>query len=224
MTFVEQRDTTRAQLTAAQERLAELQKELPTFENLVTENETLEAEIRKRKASLDELSAQKLRTISARELLEQHENDIATLEAEVKEQTDELDRLEQLVTLKDLETELAKLQKECENDETKLIADIQKRFESLKVKRTEWHRLTNHAVSASERFTGASWTIPSGNSDTVQQMRKDLQEARDLLRENGLDTSVLTHRPHARRLLLEKGTHFRISPLPQHVDVLAELP
>jgi chromosome segregation ATPase len=192
MTFTEQRDNVRQQLTDSQNRLQELQKELPTFEKLVTENEALETEIRKRKASLDELSAQKLRTISARELLEQHEGDIETLETEVAEQTEELDRLEQLAALKALEIELSALQQEYRKGLSKIIEGMVKDFKALAQKRDKWNKVLGQVPSLFSSLTGASWDIYDvGNSDRVQKERRDRQKGFDILKENGINTSAL---------------------------------
>jgi chromosome segregation ATPase len=121
MTLTQQRDDTQAKLLTTQERLVELENELSTFEKLVTDNEAIEKEIRQRKASLDDLSKQKLRTISARELLEQHEQDIEQAKEDIESLIEKLETLEHLVVIEALEAELSPLQTEYKKRLTKAL-------------------------------------------------------------------------------------------------------
>ena len=70
-------------LKAAQDALTALQDELPQFHALLTDNEQEAARLRRERASLDDQAQAKSRVMVAREMLEQHQSDLASARAEV---------------------------------------------------------------------------------------------------------------------------------------------
>ncbi len=88
--------TLQTDLETARDALTALQDELPQFHSLLTDNEH-DAETKKReRASLDDQAQAKNRVMVAREMLEQHQSDIATAQAEVT-RLEALERREQLL-------------------------------------------------------------------------------------------------------------------------------
>lgn len=72
-----------ADLTKAREALTALQSELPQFHALLSENEADVQRLKSGRASLDAQAQARGRVNVAREMLEQHQSDIGTAQAEV---------------------------------------------------------------------------------------------------------------------------------------------
>lgn len=70
-------------LTKAREALTALQDELPQFHTLLTDNEQDAQRLKSERASLDAQAQARGRVQIAKEMLEQHQSDIATAQAEV---------------------------------------------------------------------------------------------------------------------------------------------
>ncbi len=196
MTLTEQRDDTKQKLQATREKLVELENELPAFGKLVTDNEALEVEIRQRKASLDELSAQKLRSISAREILEQHKQDIKTAQNEIKTLSKAVQDLEHLVKIEETESELQALQKEYTANLEKALQTTLKTFKALAQKRDRWQELRKTFRNEFAEFANTRWGIYDSVTDSdAQDTKEKFSEGLKRLREAGLNPSVLLVMP-----------------------------
>ena len=97
---MDQLKTLQADLTTARDALKALQDELPQFHALLTDNENEAQRLKTSRAPLDEQAQAKGRVNVAREMLEQHQSDIASAQAEVA-------RLERLVGREDVLTQMA---------------------------------------------------------------------------------------------------------------------
>jgi chromosome segregation ATPase len=196
MTLTQQLEDTKQKLLETQSKLTEFQSELPTFEKLVTDNEAIETEIRQRKVSLDELSAAKLRSISARELLEQHEEDIEKAEEDIKALSISVKDLERLVKIEAIENELSTLQGEYKKDLTKALETTLKTFKALAAKRDRWQELRGVFRNEFAALAHTQWGIYDGVNDpdaldTKEKFSKGLKR----LREAGLNPAVLLSMP-----------------------------
>ena len=87
------------ELTTARDNLTALQDELPQFHALVTENEQAAETLRRERGDLSKQAEAKGRVNVAREMLEQHQSDIRTAQAEVtrlEQKAAREERLEQM--------------------------------------------------------------------------------------------------------------------------------
>ena len=182
------RDDIHQKLNDTKNKLAELEIELPTFEKLVSDNEGLETELRKRKANLDELAAQKLRTISAKELLEQHTSDIQ----EARRLLDVLDKeakvQDHLTTIKELDSELAALQASYKQDMLKAVENLIKTFSGLGAKRKRWLELRSNVHDEIHSLSGVP--VKDYFRNREPQEWQALEEALKTLEEHGVSSAI----------------------------------
>lgn len=90
-----------ADLTKAKEALTALQDELPQFHALLTDNEADVQRVKSERAPLDAQAQARGRVQIAKEMLEQHQSDIRTAQAEVARLEADLDREHTLLTMVD---------------------------------------------------------------------------------------------------------------------------
>ena len=88
--------TLQTDLKTAQDNLTALQDELPQFRTLLSDNEVEAEKLRKTRADLSKQAEAKGRVNVAREMLEQHQSDIATAQAEVSRLEGQLEREQRL--------------------------------------------------------------------------------------------------------------------------------
>lgn len=125
-----------ADLTKAREALTALQDELPQFHALLTDNEQDAQRLKSERAPLDAQAQARGRVQIAKEMLEQHQSDIATARAEVMRHETDLDRERTLLKMVDQ----AKTAKQHREAMDKAVEDVTRALHNAsETFLREWH-------------------------------------------------------------------------------------
>ena len=118
-------------LKAAQDALTALQDELPQFHALLTDNEGDAQRLKSERASLDAQAQARGRVQIAKEMLEQHQSDIATARAEVNRLEAALDRERTLLKMVDQAKTAKQYREELDKAFITVVAAVHKASEGI---------------------------------------------------------------------------------------------
>jgi DNA repair exonuclease SbcCD ATPase subunit len=173
------------QLEASTLKLKQLREELPSYRNLLEEATTKETALKRDRASLDELTTQKLRVLSAQELHEQQEADIITEAQRIQTLTLEIKTLETLTSIAETEKALNTLQTSYCADFTRILETLYSSLEELAEKRRNWFEMRADFRADFKALAGVEWR-EHYNTDN----KKTLEEGIAILEEHGVNPMV----------------------------------
>lgn len=188
--------TKRKQLEQAETNLAQLQNDLPTFQTQYDQALAEETALKQKRASLSELSAQKIQTISASELLEQQVSDIEAESKQVTALKAELQKLDLIANIAKKANDLAEVQKGYKTELYEVLESFFNALDTLnKTKRAKWFDLREMFKEDFYKLSGIYWQYYTMGQEEDREFNRMLE----LLASYGIDLNILKTLPdHAK--------------------------
>ncbi len=208
-----------ADLTKAREALTALQDELPQFHALLTDNEQDAQRLKSERASLDAQAQAKGRVNVAREMLEQHQSDIATARAEVA-RLEALERRE--LTLAKMATPAQRttkhrkaLEKTVHEASAVLGQALEQIAEAVAGIREERQAFALQGRELAPEFDGL---VPFNNSIQEGQKKAVCEGVLSELEARGADLTDVLNSATGKHTRLDRST--RLLPNPEYANLL----
>jgi chromosome segregation ATPase len=208
-----------ADLTKARDALTALQDELPQFHALLTDNEADVQKLKTERAALDVQAQARGRAGVAREMLEQHQSDIATARAEVVRLETLARREHTLMQMADHAKTATKHRKALETAVhegsaalAKALDDMGAAFTTIRDHRAQFAQLGSTLAPEFNRMSRFNDSIQDNAKKAVcEQVARELGEHGVTLTDV-LNSTTGTHTP--------LDTNTRALPTPDHADLL----
>ncbi len=205
MNLNQQLQTTQTQIEETFTKLETLKSELSTFEQLVIDNQQLEASARASK-DFDALVHQKSKTGAATEILDEHQNEILSLEERMLVLKKESHFLQGLINIKELETKMNTVQSSYETALLSALEETLRAFEEIALFHSEWFLLRQQFHNEFTSLFGVGWTKWSHQDPDHTGKIKLFNQGRDALMDAGISWAVLTTLPDGSKGLINENT------------------
>ena len=206
-------------LETARKALADLQNELPQFQALLTENEADVQRLKIERAALDLQAQARGRAGVAREMLEQHQSDIATARAEVTRLEAALDRERTLLTMATHTQRTTKHRKALEKTVREASAVLGQALEQIAEAvagiREERQAFALQGRELAPEFDGR---VPFNNSIQEDQKKAVCEGVLSELEARGADLTDVLNSETGKHTRLDRST--RPLPNPEYANLL----